>query len=150
MAKFKIAGHVFEGKPSFIPLNYEKGIGVVIPDDTEKSVIAELQDAALLEILDPKTEEIVGSYRLTGWRSIEHVYSNGYHGIALVWTTVNLDVVSQLQQRIEELEEANASLISENATLEDGLLELAELLGGEEENFDDSAYEDLPEEDSEG
>lgn len=132
MPKFKIADHIFEGRPSFMPLNYEKGIGVVIPSDTSKDVISELQDATLIEILDPKTEEVVGSYRLTGWRSIEHVYSNGYHGIALTWTTVNLDVVSKLEERIDELETQNTALQDENNTLIDALLELAEIVGSEE------------------
>lgn len=131
MPKFKIAGHVFSGKPSFIPLNYEKGIGVVIPEDTSKDVITELQEATLLEILDEKTEETVGTYRLTGWRKIEHVYSNGYHGISLLWTTVNLDVVSQLEERIEELKGINQSLTEENATLTDAILELAAIVGEE-------------------
>ena len=129
MPKFKIAGHVFSGKPSFIPLNYEKGIGVVIPDDTPKDVITELQEATLLEILDEKTEETVGTYRLTGWRKIEHVYSNGYHGISLMWTTVNLDTVTQLEQRIAELEEENAALLEENNVLENAVLELAGMIG---------------------
>ena len=130
MPKFKIAGHVFNGKPSFMPLNYEKGIGVVIPDDTSREVIAELQEATLLEILDEKTEETVGTHRLTGWRKIEHVYSNGYHGISLTWTTVNLDTVMELERQIAKLQSDNLSLTEENGMLTDAILELAEIIGG--------------------
>ena len=131
MAKFKIANHIFDGKPSFMPLNYERGIGVVIPSDTPVDVISELQNATLLEILDQKTEEVVGSYKLIEWRSYEKVYYNNHHGIALEWTTINNDDILKLQKRVDELETANAFLSDENQTLTDALLELAEIIGGE-------------------
>ena len=132
MPKFKIAGHVFDGRPSFMPLNYERGVGVVVPADTPMDVIMELQSATLLEILDEKTLETVGTHRLTGWRSIEHVNYERHQGIALVWTTINLDIVSKLEHKIETLEAENQSLTEENATLTDAILELAAIVGEED------------------
>ena len=53
---FRIAGYVFEGAINFCALNSGKGIAVVVPADTSVSVMEQLKNATLIEVLDAGDE----------------------------------------------------------------------------------------------
>lgn len=132
MKKFRILDYVFEGQPEFISFGLDKCIGVVIPADIPMEIVYQLQDANALEILDPKTEEVIGTHRLIGWRNLERVYYNRQSGFAITWFTINQDPVCEMQRQIEDLQAENQSLTEENATLTDAILELAAIVGEED------------------
>ena len=127
----KICNYVFDGRPSFNIGYNRRCVDFVVPSDTTNEVIEELKEADSLELINSKgvTE---GTYRLTDWVGVERVFSNGHSGIAIRWNTVTLDEVDELKDQISSLQAENERLLEENSTLTDALLELAELVGGEE------------------
>ena len=125
---FRIAGHVFEGAINFCALNSGKGIAVVVPADTSVSVMEQLKNATLIEVLD-SGDEVIGSYRLTGWRKMETVNANGEPGMMITWSTVNLDELDTLKDKVTALEAENAQLQTDNADLTAAIFELAEIIG---------------------
>ena len=129
---FRIAGHVFEGAINFCALNSGKGIAVVVPADTSVSVMEQLKNATLIEVLD-SGDEVIGSYRLTGWRKMETVNANGEPGMMITWSTVNLDELDTLKDKVTALEAENAQLQTDNADLTAAIFELAEIIGGDGE-----------------
>lgn len=129
---FRIAGHVFEGAINFCALNSGKGIAVVVPADTSVSVMEQLKNATLIEVLD-SGNEVIGSYRLTGWRKMETVNANGEQGMMITWSTVNLDELDTLKDKVTALEAENAQLQADNADLTAAIFELAEIIGGDGE-----------------
>ena len=129
---FRIAGHVFEGAINFCALNSGKGIAVVVPADTSVSVMEQLKNATLIEVLDTG-DEVIGSYRLTGWRKMETVNANGEPGMMITWSTVNLDELDTLKDKVTALEAENAQLQTDNADLTAAIFELAEIIGGDGE-----------------
>ena len=129
---FRIAGHVFEGAINFCALNSGKGIAVVVPADTSVSVMEQLKNATLIEVLDAG-DEVIGSYRLTGWRKMETVNANGEPGMMITWSTVNLDELDTLKDKVTALEAENAQLQTDNADLTAAIFELAEIIGGDGE-----------------
>ena len=127
MTNVIIAGRRFEDVPSFSYENGERRVTIAVPYDTERSVIFELQDAMELQVTDPLGREIIGNYRLVGWRGIEtFLKSNGVFQYLITWAIPNLDETENLKKRITELE-------NENEDLTQVILELAAYIGGAEE-----------------
>ena len=131
MKKFRILDYVFEGQPDFIFYGPNKCIGAVVPIDTPMNVVYQLQNAESMDILDPRTGEVIGTHRLIGWRNLERVYSKGHSGYAITWFTINQDPVIKMQEQIEEPETENKALTEENTTLTEAILELADIIGAE-------------------
>lgn len=129
---FRIANHTFEGAINFCALNSGKGIAVVVPADTSSSVMEDLKNATLIEVLDTENE-VIGSYRLTGWRKMETVVNEGVSGMMITWSTVNLDELDTLKDEMTALQAENAQLQSDNEDLTAAILELAAIIGGDGE-----------------
>lgn len=127
----RIAGHVFEGQPAFNTGYNQRGISFVVPIDTPNEVMEELKDADLLEVLFENQSVVKASYPLYEWSGMSKVYSKGHSGIAITWITVTLNEVDSMKDRITELEAENQALTEENTMLENAVLELAEIVGGE-------------------
>lgn len=125
---FRVAGLAFSGQVNYRAGGDARAIAVVVPASTTETNLAMMRDAELLEVLD-QHQEVIGAYRLTGWRRIEKVYG----GIQIMWSTISTDEVDALNEQIESLKARNATLEQANTDLEDALLELAALIGGEEE-----------------
>lgn len=129
---FRIANHTFEGAINFCALNSGKGIAVVLPADTSSSVMEDLKNATLIEVLDTENE-VIGSYRLTGWRKMETVDNEGVSGMMITWSTVNLDELDTLKNEMTALQAENAQLQSDNEDLTAAIMELAAIIGGDGE-----------------
>lgn len=130
MTNVLIAGHRFRDIPSFSMSNGERCITVAVPFETEKSVLAELQDAENLEVTDPLGREIAGSYRLLGWRGTQTFSSKGQLQYLITWAIPNPDETERLKQKIDEL-------VIQNEELTQVLLELASYIGSEKREESD-------------
>lgn len=113
------------------PVDYNAGethadIGFVVPANLTEAERNTLLHAELLEVMNGN--EVMGRYKLVDWRSIEKV-SNGY---LIVWQTVHITELEELAEQVAELQEENEQLRQDNEDLTDGLLELAEIIGGNE------------------
>ena len=127
----RIAGHDYEGYPSFNSGYNRRGIGFVVPADVTPEVIEELKEADHLDVLNRKGE-VSATYRLMDWTGLEYVHSGQHSGIALTWNTITLDETDRLKSEISNLKAENESLASENTLLVNALLELADIVGNEE------------------
>lgn len=126
---FVIAGMSFEGQLKYTA----KTIAATVPMGlTEEQLIA-IRDAKMIEIVN--NEELVAQYTLVNWSAIEKVGN----GIQFTWQTFYADDVDTMKQQISsltaQLEEANAA----NEELTVALLELAEIIGGEEPAVEEEA-----------
>lgn len=126
----RILGHEYYGNPSFNVGYDRRCIAFVFPVDISSELIEQFKDADVLHVLGKK-KEIVSTYRLTGWQSVEKVSSRDHEGIAIKWFTITLDEYDRLTKQIQDLEAENRSLTEENATLTDAILELAAIVGEE-------------------
>ena len=127
----QILDHEYYGNPSFNVGYDRRCIAFVFPSDISSDLIEQFKEAEVLHVLGKK-KEIVSTYRLTGWQSVEKVSSNGHEGIAIKWFTITLDEFDQMRKHIQDLEAENQSLTEENATLTDAILELAAIVGEED------------------
>lgn len=127
----RICNHDFRGRPSFNIGFNRRCVDVVVPIETSTEVLEELKEADHLDLIGD-FGDVIGTYRLTEWIAMEKVYDGSRSGIAIRWNTVTLDEVDRLKQEIEDLRSQNADLTEENNILTDALLELAEVIGGEE------------------
>lgn len=155
MTKVIIAGYTFETNPSFASVSRERLIMIDVPEDTDKSVLAELQAAESLEVTDRLGREVVGSYRLIGWRRMQTVFrKNDEVRILISWAIPNPDETEKIKDQVEVLSAANTDLEealidlasydqSDNLKqqiedLTDVILELASYIGEEPEEPEES------------
>lgn len=129
----RIAGHVFEGRPSSVPCGEDEiGIGACFPNPISMETLEELQNATELEVLDNRTQRLVSSYHLTSWYGMDNVELYNFSGVALRWRVSWYDEADLLGYYISLLEAQNAELREENADLTDATLELASIIGNAE------------------
>lgn len=129
----RIAGHVFEGRPSSVPCgDNEIGIGACFPNPISMETLEELQNATELEVLDNRTQRLVSSYHLTSWYGMDSVELYNFSGVALRWRVSWYDEADLLGYYISLLEAQNAELREQNADLTDATLELASIIGNAE------------------
>ena len=129
----RIAGHVFEGRPSSVPCgDNEIGIGACFSNPISIETLEELQNATELEVLDNRTQRLVSSYHLTSWYGMDNVELYNFSGVALRWRVSWYDEADLLGYYISLLELQNAELREQNADLTDATLELASIIGNAE------------------
>ena len=129
----RIAGHVFEGRPSSVPCgDNEIGIGACFPNPISMETLEELQNATELEVLDNRTQRLVSSYHLTSWYGMDNVELYNFSGVALRWRVSWYDEADLLGYYISLLEAQNAELREQNADLTDATIELASIVGNAE------------------
>lgn len=134
MRYVRIAGHLFEGNAQVLEHTTRRIIGTVIPKDTPMDVLADLQNADLLEELDSKMQ-LLASYHLVDWLGIERAYDahgNGDHLIAITWSTITVDQYDEMNSKIVALQEENEALRSRNKDLVNAVLELGNIIGNTE------------------
>lgn len=131
MARSRIAGYIFEGSPIFNTGYDGRNISFAIPVDTEGSVIEELKNASQLETLND-VDEITGTYPLFEWTGIVKVSSKGHTAFIISWTTTTVNEMDSLKQMVNDLEDKNKELMEENTMLTEAILELADIIGTEE------------------
>ena len=129
----RIAGHVFEGRPSSVPCgDNEIGIGACFSNPISIETLEELQNATELEVLDNRTQRLVSSYHLTSWYGMDNVELYNFSGVALRWRVSWYDEADLLGYYISLLEAQNAELREQNADLTDATIELASIIGDAE------------------
>ena len=129
----RIAGHVFEGRPSSVPCgDNEIGIGACFPNPISMETLEELQNATELEVLDNRTQRLVSSYHLTSWYGMDNVELYNFSGVALRWRVSWYDEADLLGYYISLLEAQNAELREQNADLTNATIELASIIGNAE------------------
>lgn len=129
----RIAGHVFEGRPSSVPCgDNEIGIGACFPNPISMETLEELQNATELEVLDNRTQRLVSSYHLTSWYGMDNVELYNFSGVALRWRVSWYDEADLLGYYISLLEAQNAELREQNADLTNATIELASIIGDAE------------------
>lgn len=122
----RIAGFEFTG-----PVIYQGGethsdLIFTVPGDLTEAERTRIQEAKLFEVLNG--EEVIGSYQLVDWRRVEKV-SGGYQ---ITWQTIRLTELDELKEQVKTLQEENEQLRQDNEDLTQGLLELADIVGGNE------------------
>ena len=110
----RIGQITFEGNIRF----GQKEISVIVPQNIAGANEEALKSAELLEIVN--NEEVVGSYRLTDWKSEEKTL----YGVLFTWQTVSQDVVDTLTAQINEL---RGDLASTNNSLNEARGDLNEI-----------------------
>ena len=99
-----------------------KTISIIIPSDTSDNDITILKAADTLEIID--NEEVVATYRLTGWLRMEKVWN----GILFTWQTISQDDVDVLKERVTELQGDLSNTNIDLANLTETVEEIAEAI----------------------
>ena len=129
----RIKNYTFDSKIVFCALNSGKGISIAVPYDIDPAILEELKNAGLVEELD-SDNEVIASYRLTGWRKIETIGDYTNRSLLITWSTVNLDDLDSVRDEIDVLQSENEILKADNADLVAAIIELAGIVGETEEN----------------
>ena len=126
---FRVAGKMYTGDVNRFDGDDARGLSAFFGVNTSDEDLIALKNADLLEELSDDGETVIASYHLTGWRRVELALG----GIKVLWDTISNQEVDELKEMMNELRADNEQLRQDNEDLVAALMELAELIGGEEE-----------------
>lgn len=118
---YRVAGMVFNGQINYNAGSDHRMIAITVPDTLTEAQIIALKNAELIEVLGTNTDDVIGSYRLTGWRRMEKVTG----GIQFMWATITTVEVDTINARID----LQGETISDHTeTLQSNAVELSDIL----------------------
>lgn len=118
---YRIAGMVFNGQINYNAGSDHRMIAITVPDSLTENQILALKNAELIEVLGNDNNDIIGSYRLTGWRRVEKVAN----GIQFMWSTITTVEVDTINAKITQQGE---TLSDHTETLNNNAIELSDIL----------------------
>lgn len=118
---YRVAGMVFNGQINYNAGNDHRMIAITVPDSLTDAQIVALKAAELIEVLGSSAEDVIGSYRLTGWRRVEKVTN----GIQIMWSTITTVEVDTINAKIEQQSE---TISDHTETLQNNAVELSDIL----------------------
>ena len=137
---YRVAGMVFNGQINYNAGSDHRMIAITVPDTLTEGQILALKNAELIEVLGSGEEDVIGSYRLTGWRRMEKVAG----GIQFMWATITTVEADTIKAKIDQQGE---TISDHTETLQNNAVELSDILDAITE-LGDLIAELIPSEDS--